>query len=245
MRWIAALLLMFFLGVSPAWGFGGESLSDRLASYPHWQGKPTTVPAKGDLAYPEWMRGKWLLRTTQTDQVAPLAPEIVTPGFESNRRFLNQPIEFEVQFVLGAKQVVVSDRAFNGLSIAKAYLGDQALSVKVDPKNPNRQLTVLKDDRRLESTISDRAVERPDAAHFLTSELFQQVFRSPTGAPFLNQVETTTSYEHRREGTPEIVADQVTAIYLAASDPKYFQAGEQPVAIYRYRLEFLPERASS
>jgi hypothetical protein len=241
MRWIAALLV-WFLGVGPAWGMGGESLSDRLASYPNWQGKPTTVPAKGDLAYPEWMGGTWLLRTTQTDQVAPLAPEIVTPGFESNRRFLNQPIEFEVRFVPGMEQVV-SDRAFNGLSIAKAYLGDQALSVKVDPKSPNRQLTVLKDDRLLESTISDRAVERPDAAHFLTSEVFQQVFRSPTGAPFLNQVETTTSYEHRA-GTPEIVADQVTAIYLATSDPKYFQAGGRPVAIYRYRLEFLPEQAS-
>jgi hypothetical protein len=97
----------------------------------------------------------------------------------------------------------------------------------------------LKNDRQLESTISDRAVEEPDGAHFLTSEVFQQVFRTPTGSPYLNQVETTTTYTHQA-GQPEIVADQVTAIYLSPSDPKYFQAGNVPVAIYRYRLVFLP-----
>ncbi len=31
--------------------------------------------------------------------VAPLAPEIVTPGFESNRQYLNQPVNFEVRFI--------------------------------------------------------------------------------------------------------------------------------------------------
>jgi hypothetical protein len=242
-RWRVWLLIGFLTGLliallwaAPAWA---ETLGDRLAAYPDWHSKPSTQPSKGDLAYPKWMEGQWLLRTTQVDQVAPLAPEIVTPGFESNRQFLDRDIDFAIRFVV-RKGIVVSDRAFNGLSIAKAYLGDQALAVKVDPQNPNRQLTLLKGDRQLESTISDRAVEQPDGEHFLTSEVFQQVFRTPTGSPYLNQVETTTAYRHQTD-SPEIVADQVTAIYLSPSDPKYFQAGDVPVAIYRYRLAFLPQ----
>jgi hypothetical protein len=232
---LVLLVLLGLIWAAPVWA---ESLGDRLAAYPDWHSKPSTQPSKGDLAYPTWMEGQWLLRTTQVDQVAPLAPEIVTPGFESNRQFLDQDIDFPIQFVRQGG-MVVSDRAFNGMSIAKAYLGDQALSVKVDPQNPNRQLTLLKNDRQLESTISDRAVEEPDGEHFLTSEVFQQVFRTPTGSPYLNQVETTTAYTHQ-SGNPEIVADQVTAIYLSPRDPKYFQAGNVPVAIYRYRLAFLP-----
>jgi hypothetical protein len=250
-----------------------ETLSDRLTTYPNWHHKPTTLPAKGDLYYPDWIAGTWQLKTTLVDMTAPLAPDIVTPGFESNREFLNQPISFDVRFIaekanrniisgniisgniisgkivsgniisgniISGKIVsgkIVSDRAFNGLNIAKAYLGeDLVTAVKVDPSNPNRQITILKGDRQLESTISDRATETPDANHFLTTELFQQIFRG-TDRPYLNQVETTTAY---RLANQTITADQVTAIYLSPSDEKYFQAGETPVALYRYKLEFSP-----
>ncbi|MBE9030567.1 hypothetical protein IQ266_12585 [filamentous cyanobacterium LEGE 11480] len=228
-----------------------ESLSDRLASYPDWQRKPTTQVSKGDLVYPDWMAGNWTLETTLVDMVAPLAPKIQTPGFESNREFLNQPIAFPIRFVSAqlpiAKSIVpttattgiVSDRAFNGLSIAKAYLGaDMIQAVKVDPENPNRQLTILKGNRQLESTISDRAVEQRED-RFITSEVFQQVFRGRE-QPYLNQVETTTAYSHLSDTNKPIVADQVTAIYLSPNDPDYFKAGETPVALYRYKLEFFP-----
>jgi hypothetical protein len=190
---------------------------------------------------------------------APLAPDIVTPGFEGNRAELNHPIAFPVRFVstnlpqrrsrlIPSRNTVgiVADRAFNGMSIAKAYLGvDRVQSVQVDPTNPNRQLTLLKGNRQLESTITDRAVEAPNADRFITTELFQQVFRG-TDQPYLNQVETTTDY-HRQDDAAMpmvadrpavIVADQITAIYLAPSDPNYFQAKDAPVALYRYKLEF-------
>lgn len=211
--------------------------------------------AEGDLAYPTWLAGTWHVKSTLVDLVAPFAPDLVTPGFESNRDYLDQPVDFDVRFVrqkVLSKNVmtnalkslqsksdqteVVADRAFNGLNLAKAYLGDRAvLAVKVDPSSPNRQITLLRGDRQLVSIVNARAVETPSADQFITTEIFQQVFRG-TSQPYLNQVETTTAY---RRGVA-IEADQITAVYLSPQDPSYFKSGETPVALYRYRLEFLP-----
>lgn len=219
-------------------------LVDRVATFPDWQNKPRVDRAIGDLVYPSWIAGTWHVKSTLLDLAAPLAPEIVTPGFESNRDFLNQAIEFEVRFTKSSGSEVIADRAFNGLNIARAYLGDRAvLAVKVDPKSPNKQITLLRDDRQLTSTITGRASESPTADEFITTEIFQQVFRG-TAQPYLNQVETTTAYRHSAE-TPSISADQITAIYLSPQDPNYFKAGEKPVALYRYRLEFFPSAKST
>jgi hypothetical protein len=38
-----------------------------------------------------------------------------------------------------------------------------------------------------------------------------------------------------------MVADQMTAVYLSPQDPDFFKSGNQPVALYRYRLELIPE----
>jgi hypothetical protein len=159
---------------------------------------------------------------------------------------------------------IVSDRAYNGMSLAKAYLGDRAvLAVKVDPSNPNRQITLLRSEspelpfseRQLVSTVTARAIESPDRDRFLTSEIFAQEFRG-TPQLYFNEVENTTAYQHyssnpgelEKSAKPPIAADQVTAIYLSPQDPDYFKTipdgnflGEpQPVALYRYRLEFQP-----
>ena len=45
------------------------------------------------------MASTWQVTSTLIDLAAPLAPEIVTPGFEGNRRQLNQPVSFVVRFV--------------------------------------------------------------------------------------------------------------------------------------------------
>jgi len=244
-------------------------LADRLAAFPDWQSKPPLHPAQGDLAYPDWFAGTWTVTTTLIDLAAPLAPDLITPGFESNRPYLSQPIEFQARFVAesprrgrnvpslllqvpslqvstaqGRSPTLISDRAFNGLNLAKAYLdglgktgNSPVLAVKVDPSNPNRQITLLRGDRQLVSTLSDRATESANANEFITTELFQQEFR---GAPqvYFNIVETTTAYTHHPAAHPPITADQVTAIYLSPQDPDYFKAGERPVALYRYRMEF-------
>jgi hypothetical protein len=250
--WACCLILLslFWCGEAKA----GE-LSERLADFKHWEKLTTVKPAVGDLVYPEWMQGNWEVKSTLSDLAAPLAPAIVTPGFESNRQYLSQPISFKVRFVeskvpatalksipvISSKSVaVVADRAFNGLNLARAYLNDAVLSVKVDPKNPNRQITFLRGERQLVSVVSGRATETISDRKFIGTEVFQQIFKGG-GRPYFNIVESTTAY-HKLDRTdpvsPVIEADQVTAVYLSPQDPNYFKAGSRPIALYRYRLEF-------
>lgn len=238
------------------------ALCDRIASFPNWTTKPPVKASKGDLVYPDWFEGKWDMTSTLVDMVAPLAPELVTPGFEGNRQFLNQPITAPIRFerrsvesgrFLGksikAKEKVVSDRAFNGLSLARAYLGDEAVAeVKVDPENPNRQITFLQDRQQLTSTVTGRLVEKPGEEDFITTEVFQQFFGGERPTIYLNEVENTTAYHYkgqdRNDGemVPMITADQITAIYLSPQDPDYFKAREKPVALYRYHLDLTLDR---
>lgn len=224
-------------------------LQERMAQYPEWKSPPPTRPTGGaDLAYPNWFEGTWQATSTLIDLVAPLAPDVNSPGFEGNRTLLEKPVDFVVRFVprpgqrsripaLPTPIEIVSDRAFNGLNIAKAYLGEElVVRVEADPQDPNTQVTTLRGNRTLVSTIPARAVETPDEADFITSEIFQQVFRGQ-GAPYLNQVETTTAYHYQPDADPAILADQVTAVYLSPQDEDYFKAVKRPIALYRYRLE--------
>lgn len=244
--WLALLALVWLLCSGEA---QAGPLSDRLATFPNWTDKPPTQPADGDLVYPDWLAGTWELTSTLVDLSAPLAPDIQTPGFDSNQSLLNQPVTCEVRFEPRmksytqsfllqprlAQEEIVADRTFNGLSLAKAYLGEEAVKkVVMDDKNPNRQLTILADYKMLESTVTGRATEQPDEADFITTEFFQQMFRGG-GKPYFNEVETTTAYHQIDKN--HIIADQITAVYLSPQEPNYFDAGNRPVALYRYQLE--------
>ncbi|NEQ44555.1 MAG: hypothetical protein F6K00_13730 [Leptolyngbya sp. SIOISBB] len=224
-------------------------LSDRLATFPNWTDKPPTKAADGDLVYPDWLAGTWELTSTLVDVSAPLAPDIQTPGFDSNQSLLNQPVICEVRFEPRmtsytqsfllrprlAQEEIVADRTFNGLNLAKAYLGEEAVKkVIMDAKNPNRQLTIFADYKMLESTVTGRATEQPDETDFITTEFFQQMFRGG-GKPYFNEVETTTAYHQVDEN--HVTADQITAVYLSPQEPNYFAAGNRPVALYRYQLD--------
>jgi hypothetical protein len=89
----------------------------------------------------------------------------------------------------------VADRAFNGLNLARAYLGEeQVKGVELDPQNPNRQVTRLADGRRLQSTVTGRRVESAGGDRFLTTERVQQVFWGGS-VPGFNQVDITTAYQ--------------------------------------------------
>jgi hypothetical protein len=250
--WSFCLILILLLGNSEAQA--GE-LAKHLANFPQWEKLTSVKPAKGDLVYPEWMSGTWKVTSTLVDLAAPLAPDIVTPGFEGNRSQLNQPISFLVKFVkvkptnsglkiLGNFQnqasILVADREFNSLNLTRAYLGDDAvLSSKVDPQSPNRQITFLRGERQLISIVSDRTTEITADNQFITTEVFQQLFKGGS-RPYLNSVESTTAYQKLSTSSPAITADQVTAVYLSPQDPDYFTAGSRPIALYRYRLEFFP-----
>jgi hypothetical protein len=248
--WIVFLLILLLEFCYGKTALAGE-LTHRLEQYPHWENRPSLKIAQGDLIYPDWMEGSWKVTSTLIDLVAPLAPEIVTPGFEGNYRYLNRPLAFPVKFIrkfvsssttipvmLASQRLpIVADRAFNGLKIAQTYLGKKAvLSVKVAPENPNRQITFLPQERQLISTVTARGSESEETDCFVTSEITQQVFRG-NFQPYLNEVETTTAYQLLE--TEKIEANQVTAIYLSPQDPNYFQAGDRPIALYRYQLELV------
>lgn len=249
-RAILGLCLAILLLICGSEAEAGQ-LVDRLAAFPHWQTKPPVSPATGDLVYPAWMEGNWQVTSILVDQVAPLAPEVVTPGFESNRRHLNEPVSFEVRFwardslmpKIQAKTnipnstEIVADRAFNGLNIAKAYLGEGSIqSVKVDPASPNRQITTLGSGRQLISIVTGRGSETPNRDQFVATEVSNQVFRG-NSTPYFNQVETTTEYLRSLIPHLTIEADQITAVYLSPQDADYFKALNRPVALYRYRLK--------
>lgn len=255
-RWLFGFLLLWSCWTTSA-AAGG--LSDRIASFPEWSNKPAVDTASGDLVYPGWFAGTWELTSTLLEQVAPLAPEVVSPGFEGNRQFLNKPVTTQVRFVAAkalargraaipllslpttslVKAQIVSDRAFNGLNLARAYLGDRVFRVWTDPRDSNRQITKFRDNRKLYSTVVGRAIEQPDADHFLTTELFDQFFQAGE-KPYKNQVETTTAYARQPDGS--IRADQITAVYLNPPHPKAYLAGDRPVALYRYRLDLRSDR---
>ncbi|MDF2387021.1 hypothetical protein JMG10_36515 [Nostoc ellipsosporum NOK] len=255
--WSFCLIVLFLLASGDA--KAGE-LSERLAHFPQWEKLTFVQPAAGDLVYPEWMAGNWQVTSTLVDLAAPLAPDIVTPGFEGNRQQLNKPVSFLVKFVKerspvtklkflpwqnNKSETLVADRAFNSLNLARAYLGDEAvLAVKVDPDSPNRQITFLRGDRQLVSIVTARATENTSDGKFITTEVFQQLFKGGS-RPYFNSVESTTAYHQLSTSNPAIEADQVTAVYLSPQDPNYFTAGSRPVALYRYRLEFFPTQVLS
>lgn len=229
-------------------------LGDRISEFPEWEGKPALSAARGDLIYPQWMAGEWRVTSILVEARAPLAPDLVTPGFEGNRDSINQPVRFDVRFGEGKSRPpslspfpisqppqiypeIVADRAYNGLNIARAVLGDNAVvSVRVDPEDPNRQITKFPGDRDLISVVTSRGTETPQPGEFIATEIAQQIFEGESTL-YLNEVETTTDY-HLEKG--KISADQITAIYLSPQDPNYFQAAGHPVALYRYQLKLEP-----
>lgn len=93
---IFCLILLFSFNQGEA--KAGE-LAGRLADFGHWQKLTSVKPAQGDLIYPNWMKGTWKVKSTLVDLVAPLAPDIISPGFENNRKQLYQPISFLVRFI--------------------------------------------------------------------------------------------------------------------------------------------------
>lgn len=248
-QYLFSIILVCLIVLSYTSTAFAASIKERIEQFPQWTSKPSVKLAKGDLEYPEWMAGTWNVASTLTQQIAPLAPDIVTPGFENNQDYLERAIAFQVRFgteyntpstglfsvFKSSQPVVVADRAFNGTQIAQAYLGDDNVyKVKIDPDNPNQQITFLRGERKLISKITRRGREIPDENQFIATEVTQQLFRSPERL-YLNEVETTSSYELLSSGN--ISGEQITAIYLSPQDPDYFSAGDRPVALYRYHLD--------
>jgi hypothetical protein len=234
-------------------------LAEKIAGYPQW-GQAQVSQHEGELTYPEWFRGRWTATSTLLDQIAPLAPDIITPGFENNRQYIDRPVQFTVQFgpnnstqitkflplnlpqlkSSGSTPKIVADRAFNGLNIATAYLGAaNVTAVNIDSQNPTKQITQLTEDRQLETFVTGFDLERPSSDQFIATELSQQIFRT-SSTIYLNTVETATSYQFLSTPTPTITATQISAIYLSPQDPAYFRTLGRAVAVYKYQLTLVP-----
>jgi hypothetical protein len=154
---------------------GTGALAERLEAWPQWQlPAPLPRPGRTDLIYPDWFEGQW---QASLQDPSGLQPELrVVLRFERDRS--------------GA---VVGDRAFNAAAIGRALLGESLLSVRDDPRNPNRQIALLSGDRQLESTVVGRRSEQPDTETLLADELSLQVLHG-SGDPRVSRVETLSRY---------------------------------------------------
>jgi hypothetical protein len=224
------------------------NLPQRIAKFPSWS-LATDLVREGDLTYPHWFSGEWTATSILREQVAPLAPNVLTPGFERNKANIDRPYSFQVRFgsttntvasgitvATDNSAVITSDRTFNGEQIANAYLGANAVkSIQTINYPQVVQITQLQNGTELRSTVSGYLGETIDVDRFATTEIDQQIFQGTT--TYLNIVETTTSYHLIDKH--HIAAEQVTAIYLSPQDPEYFKALQHPVALYRYTLELV------
>jgi len=165
-------------------------LPARAASWPDWRlPAPLQSAGRGDLVYPGWFAGRWLLNS-----------ESHTAAVRFDRR---------------ADGTVVGDRAFNAASIGRALLGEALLGVENDPANPNRQLARLQGEQLLESTVVARRSESADGS-FWSDELALQVVHGREGAPRVSRVETLSRYQ--RDDLGRIRGEQWQATYPSPAE---------------------------
>ena len=225
------------------------TLTKRLNKYPQWNHKISLPIPEKDLIFPQWFEGTWKVTSTLKEQIAPFAPKFTTPGFEQNQAYINLPVTFDVRYistiaipkqdnflptVVNKKEIIIADRAFNGLSIAQAYIGQENVkNVVVNPNNSTEQITSFTTSNQLISTVIGRQQETISNQEFITSEITRQFFRRPESI-YLNFVENITKYHLINQNL--INAEQISAVYLSPEDPDYFLALDKPVALYRYLL---------
>ena len=198
-------------------------LPARAAQWPEWSlPAPLPRPERQDLIYPAWFDGRW---------------QVSSGAISFEARFCQQPDPGQPG---RGEQAVVGDRAFNALSIGKAVLGEQLLSVRSDPANPNRQIALLADRQELESQVVGRRSEIPafigeskaaadptatggstadptansTAPEFWADELSLQLLHGP-GEPRLSRVETLSHFVLQADGS--IQGEQWQASYPSPS----------------------------
>ncbi len=198
-------------------------LPARAAQWPEWSlPAPLPRPERQDLIYPAWFAGRW---------------QVSSGAISFEARFCQQPDPGQPG---RGERAVVGDRAFNALSIGKAVLGEQLLSVRSDPANPNRQIALLADRQELESQVVGRRSETPaitansiaagsstanstaaggstdgsTAPEFWADELSLQLLHGP-GEPRLSRVETLSHFVLQADGS--ILGEQWQASYPSPS----------------------------
>ena len=245
---IILLLIITILGQNPL-PSNALTLSERINEYPQWKQKISLPTPEEDLIFPQWFEGTWHVTSTLKEQIAPFAPQFTTPGFEQNEVYIDRPVNFDVRYIatkiipqqdnflpaiVNQKEFIIADRAFNGLSIAQAYIGKENVkNVVTNPNNSTEQITKFRTNNSLISTVIGRQQETISEQEFMTSEITRQFFRRPESI-YLNLVENVTKYHLINQN--KINAIQISAVYLSPEDPDYFFAIDKPVALYYYIL---------
>ena len=158
--------------------FQSSKLSERKLIWPDWR-FPSSIKHPGlkdDLIYPDWFEGVW----------------DVTSKIESDQK--QEPIIHSAKFIHNTSGNLVSEREYNTRSYALSSKTGGFLSVKNDPKSPNRQFAKLTEDRYLETKIIGRLQEKIDNNIFITDELILQILHTPELSR-VSQVETLTEFK--------------------------------------------------
>ena len=154
-----------------------SQLLERKSTWPDWR-IPTFLKRpnlKEDLIYPEWFEGKW----------------DVNSKIEVDKN--KESIFHSAKFIRNSSGELVAEREYNTQSFALSSKNGGFLSVKNDPKSPNRQFAKLSEDRYLETKIIGRLYERINDDFFITDELILQIFHTPELSR-VSQVETLTEF---------------------------------------------------
>ena len=158
--------------------FQPSKLYERKSIWPDWR-LPSSIKRPGlkdDLIYPDWFEGVW----------------DVTSEIESDQN--QEPIIHSAKFILNTSGDLIADREYNTKSYALSTKTGGFLSVKNDPKSPNRQFAQLTEDRYLETKIIGRLQEKIDNNIFITDELILQILHTPEFSR-VSQVETLTEFK--------------------------------------------------
>jgi len=158
--------------------FQPSKLSERKLIWPDWR-LPSSIkrPAlKDDLIYPDWFKGVW----------------DVTSQIEGDKN--QEPIIHSAKFITNTSGNLIADREYNTKSYALSRKNGGFLSVKNDPKSPNRQFAKLTEDRYLETKIIGRLQEKINNNIFITDEIILQILHTPELSR-VSQVETLTEFK--------------------------------------------------
>ena len=97
------------------------------------------------------------------------------------------------KFIYNSSGELIAEREYNTKSYALSSKNRGFLSVKNDPKSPNRQFAKLTEDRYLETKIIGRLQEEINNNIFITDELILQILHTPDVSR-VSQVETLTEF---------------------------------------------------
>ena len=181
-------ILITFTFIYPAFAelieinkFQSAQLLVRKSIWPDWS-LPYSLKRPGlkdDLIYPDWFEGEWIVNSKIESQ----KPE--------------EPILHSAKFIHNQSGELIADRDYNAKSYALSLKNGGFLSVKSDPKSPNRQFAKLTEDRYLETKTIGRLQEKINDNLFITDELILQILHTPDLSR-VSQVETLTEFRKCR-----------------------------------------------